>query len=303
MNGIINVIKPPNMTSQDVVSYLRGLLEERRIGHGGTLDPGAAGVLPVFLGRATRLCDYSIQGDKEYLGEISFGVSTDTQDSYGNPLEYGSKRVTHREVEDAFCRFRGEIFQRAPMYSAVKVGGQKLYRIAYSGKEVETPLRRAVVYETQVLRKMEENRFLFRVRCGKGTYIRTLCQDVGQAVGCPAHLSLLLRTRVGIFGLETGCTLDELRRWKEENRLSEAIRPADAAVSHLPRLVLPGTCWGQVKNGAGVPASRLCGGDAAEEGALVRIYLEEHFAGLGYLTQGQVKIHKLIWEESHGSIQ
>lgn len=303
MNGIINVIKPPNMTSQDVVSYLRGLLGERRIGHGGTLDPGAAGVLPVFLGRATRLCDYSIQGDKEYLGEIAFGVSTDTQDSYGNPLEHGDKKVTRLEAEMAFRGFVGEIQQRAPMYSAVKVGGQKLYRIAYSGKEVETPLRRVVIHEADILRQTGENRFLFRVRCGKGTYIRTLCQDVGQAVGCPAHLSLLLRTRVGIFGLETGCTLDELRRRKEEGRLFEPVQPADAAVAHLPRLVLPGECLAQVRNGAGVPASRLCGGDAADDGALVRIYLEERFAGLGHLIQGQVKIHKLIWEESHGSIR
>lgn len=124
MTGIINVIKPPNMTSQDVVSYLRGLLNERRIGHGGTLDPDASGVLPVFLGKATRLSEYSIQGDKEYLGEIAFGASTDTQDSYGTVLARSDRLVSFDEARDALSSFVGEIHQRAPMYSAIKVGGE-----------------------------------------------------------------------------------------------------------------------------------------------------------------------------------
>ena len=175
MEGVVNVLKPPGMTSSDAVVDIRHIFGTRRVGHTGTLDPGAAGVLPICVGRATRLFDYLVEKEKTYIAELCFGAKTDTQDSYGRCLEKSDVQVSRSDLESVLPKFHGAIQQIAPMYSAVKCGGKKLCDIARQGQEVELAARKATIYEILVLDEIAFNRFLIRIRCSRGTYIRTLC--------------------------------------------------------------------------------------------------------------------------------
>ena len=298
MNGILNVLKPPNMTSQDVVSYLRWLFQTKKIGHGGTLDPGAAGVLPIFIGKSTRLVDYSTLGDKAYIGEITFGISTDTQDSYGKILEKMDCTIPMDAVEAALPSFVGEITQEVPRYSAVKVKGQKLYQSAHRGTELDVPLptRTVRIQELHLQHQVEKNRYLFSVHCSKGTYVRTLAKDLGQALGVPSHLSFLLRTRAADFFLSGAITLDEIRAALDENRMASYLMTPDSMLGHLPMVRLPSSCRKQVLQGASVSVEMQEG--VPEEGRECRIYLGEQFAGIGLQKEGVVRMRKLLMEES-----
>ncbi|MGM9538601.1 MAG: tRNA pseudouridine(55) synthase TruB, partial [Candidatus Onthomonas sp.] len=180
-SGIIIIDKPRDWTSMDVCGKLRRLLGERRVGHAGTLDPMATGVLPVFVGRATRAVEFAEQGEKEYLAGLKLGLSTDTQDTTGEVLETHPVTCTRAEVEAALAGFRGEIDQIPPMYSALKINGQKLCNLARKGKTVERPPRKITIYALELGEQLGEDEYALRVRCSKGTYVRTLCHDIGQA--------------------------------------------------------------------------------------------------------------------------
>lgn len=211
-NGILIIDKPQDWTSMDVCARLRRCLGERRIGHAGTLDPMATGVLPVFVGRATRAVEFASEGQKEYLAGLRLGLVTDTQDTSGTVLEEMSAAVTPGELEAVLPRFRGPIQQIPPMYSAIKIQGKKLYELARKGREVERPPRPITIHSLTVEEVLGPDRFLLRVRCSKGTYVRTLCHDIGQALGCGGCMSSLRRTAAAGFTLDDAVTLDRVQQ-------------------------------------------------------------------------------------------
>ena len=210
-NGIIIIDKPADWTSMDVCAKLRGILKEKKIGHAGTLDPMATGVLPVFVGNATRAVEFAEKGDKEYIAGLRLGVVTNTQDTTGEILEERAVTSDRAALEAVLPRFVGEIDQIPPMFSAIKIGGKKLYELARSGKEVERKARRITIRELEVMEQLSECEYLLRVRCSKGTYIRTLCHDIGAALGCGGCMASLRRTMAAGFTIDEAVTLAEVQ--------------------------------------------------------------------------------------------
>ena len=233
LEGVVNVLKPPGLTSSDVVSDIRHIFGMKRVGHTGTLDPGAAGVLPICIGRATRLFDYLVDKEKEYIGEIAFGIATDTQDSYGEAVERMDAVVTEEMIKDVLPSFTGLQNQTAPLYSALSVGGKKMYKLAREGVEVARKVREINVPALEIITQTAPNRYLVRIVCSKGTSVRTLCHDIGERIGVPAHMSFLLRTRSGAFDLDGAFTIGELREMKEQDRLGEAVTSIEQSLMHI----------------------------------------------------------------------
>ena len=209
MDGIVIVDKPQGWTSQDVVSKLRGVFRTRRIGHGGTLDPMATGVLPVFVGRATRGVEFFEHAEKIYGAELLLGTITDTEDVTGTVLETRPVSVSREQLEEVLSRFRGEISQIPPMYSAIKINGQKLYDLARKGQEVERKPRKITIFSLECL-DFDGSTARLRVHCSKGTYIRTLCKDIGEALGCGGCMAALRRVQAGDYNLSQAVTLETL---------------------------------------------------------------------------------------------
>ena len=237
MNGIINVYKERGYTSHDVVAKLRGILKQKKIGHTGTLDPEAEGVLPVCLGKATKLCDLLAGHDKVYEAVMLLGQSTDTQDTTGTVLESATVTASEEEVREAVLSFEGPYEQIPPMYSALKVNGQKLCDLARAGKEVERKARPVEIYEIQI-EEIHLPRVRMTVSCSKGTYIRTLCHDIGEKLKCHGCMESLLRTRVGQFLLKDSLTLTQVEAYRDENRITEIVMPVDQVFSDCPALKL-----------------------------------------------------------------
>lgn len=233
MNGIINIYKERGFTSHDVVAKLRGILKQKKIGHTGTLDPEAEGVLPVCLGTGTKLCDFLTDKDKTYETVLLLGQSTDTQDMTGTVLERGEVHVTEEEAEQAVRRFTGPYEQIPPMYSALKVNGRKLCDLAREGKVVERKARTVTIHEIRI-QKIALPEIRMSVSCSKGTYIRTLCHDIGEVLGCHGCMKELLRTKSGFFSVENSLRLSQVEQLRDEGRLSEAILPVDQVFDTLP---------------------------------------------------------------------
>lgn len=243
MDGIINIYKEAGYTSFDVVAKLRGILKERKIGHTGTLDPQATGVLPVCIGKATKLCELLLDKEKTYEAVMLLGVTTDTEDMTGTVLTEREVRVTEDEVRQAAEKFTGSYGQIPPMYSALKVDGKRLYELAREGMEIERKPREVEVYENTPLafEKNEEGfvkEVTVRVRCSKGTYIRSLLRDMGEYLGCGACMKSLVRTGAGAFGIETAVTLEEAEKARDEGRLSELILPVDSFLMKYPAVTV-----------------------------------------------------------------
>jgi len=235
MDGVINVLKPPGMTSHDVVNYIRRLLGTRRVGHAGTLDPQAAGVLPVCVGQATRLVDCLSHQDKEYMCRMVLGITTTTQDAWGEvTARHDASFVTREMVEKALVSFRGEIEQQVPAYSAVKVAGKPMYELARKGIDPPVLTRRVTVSRIELLEFKAPELALY-IACSKGTYIRTLCHDLGRALKTGGHMSFLLRTRAGGFHLGESLTLEEIAAKKEM-----AVLPPGRCVDGLLQIALSG---------------------------------------------------------------
>lgn len=237
INGVINIYKERGFTSHDVVAKLRGILKQKKIGHTGTLDPDAEGVLPVCLGKGTRLCDMLTDHSKVYEAVLLLGQSTDTQDVSGNVLQEAPVDVSEEEVRDAIMSFVGPYDQIPPMYSALKVNGQKLCDLARAGKEVERKARSVEIYEIQI-EEIHLPRVRMTVSCSKGTYIRTLCHDIGEKLKCHGCMESLLRTRVGQFLLKDSLTLAQVEAYRDENRITEIVMPVDQVFSDCPALKL-----------------------------------------------------------------
>lgn len=233
-NGILIIDKPAGWTSMDVCAKLRGILGERRIGHGGTLDPMATGVLPVFMGQATRAVEFAEKGRKEYVAGLRLGLVTNTQDTSGETLETHPVTVTREDVEAALSAFTGEIQQIPPMYSAVKIGGKKLYELARKGQEVERKPRSITIYDLALLDQESETDFRLRCLCSKGTYIRTLCHDLGRQLGCGGTMYALRRTMAAGFTLDQAVSLEEV-----QERGESLLMPTDALFAAFPALTLP----------------------------------------------------------------
>ena len=245
MNGIVIIDKPAGWTSQDVVSKLRGILKTRRIGHGGTLDPMATGVLPVFVGRATRGVEFFEHAEKTYEATIRLGLTTDTEDTSGTVLEEKEVSVSEEDFLGVLPKFRGKIQQIPPMYSALKVNGQKLYDLARKGREVERQPREIEIFKLECLEfNGAEARLL--VHCSKGTYIRTLCKDIGEALGCGGCMAALRRVTAGEYTIGDAVTLDELIAAENpENYL----RPVDSMFRNYPAVTLTPNQEKRCRNG------------------------------------------------------
>lgn len=237
-NGILNINKPEGWTSQDVVAKLRGRLHIRRVGHTGTLDPMATGVLPVCFGKATRIIEYYDDDFKTYEAEMKLGMVTDTLDITGTVLETKPVDVSEEDVIQAIDSFRGWITQIPPKYSALKVNGKPLYKYAREGVEVEIKSRKIYVADIQPVEvNLGENRILFRVTCSKGTYIRTICDDIGKKLGCGGTMTALQRTQSGCFRVEDARTLPEILEMNDEE-LERCVIPMDETLVHLGRIEL-----------------------------------------------------------------
>lgn len=255
--GFLNVLKPPGMSSAHVVGVVRRLLGGAKVGHAGTLDPEASGVLPLMVGKAARLFDYMQDKEKAYVTEVAFGCSTDTQDAQGTPLETGETFPDEAALLAALPRFTGTILQTPPMFSALKQDGKRLYELARDGKQADIPAREVTVHELTYRGMTENHGALLQVRCSKGFYVRTLCQDLGDALGCPSHMRFLLRTQSGPFTLETARTLEALKTASENGTLSDLILPPEAALGHLPMTEVPAGLEKAVRNGGKLPWSRF----------------------------------------------
>ncbi len=248
MNGIINIYKEQGFTSFDVVAKLRGICRQKKIGHTGTLDPDATGVLPVCLGNATRVCDLLTDKIKEYEAVLLFGITTDTQDISGTILEKKEVNITADDAISCIGGFVGSIEQIPPMYSAVKVNGKKLYELARQGKEIERKPRPVTIHSIDII-DISLPRVRMRVSCSKGTYIRTLCNDIGTRLGCGAVMESLVRTRSGDFTIETAVTLDKVNEWADAGTIEEHIIPVDELFKDCGSISLKEDAEKLLKNG------------------------------------------------------
>ncbi|MCM1388034.1 MAG: tRNA pseudouridine(55) synthase TruB [Bacillus sp. (in: Bacteria)] len=274
-HGMININKEAGYTSHDVVAKLRGILGQKKIGHTGTLDPDAVGVLPVCLGVGTRLCDMLTASDKEYAAVLCLGVTTDTQDMSGTVLTRNEVCVTQKQVEEAVFSFQGSYEQVPPMYSALKMNGKKLYELAREGREVERKARCVTIKEIEILR-MQIPRVWIRIVCTKGTYIRTLCDDIGKKLGCGAAMESLERTRVGDFLIKDALSLLEVERLAHENMLQDVIIPPEDMFPDLRKERVKSRYQKLLANGNRLVLEMMCEGSGFCDNEQVRIYSEEN---------------------------
>ena len=274
-NGIVNVYKEKGFTSHDVVAKLRGICKMKKIGHTGTLDPEAVGVLPVCFGSGTKLCDMLSDWDKEYITVLRLGIVTDTQDMTGQILSQCGgeqiKTLTEEHVREVVMGFVGDYDQIPPMYSALKVNGKKLYELARAGVEVERKPRRVRIEEIEI-RSVNLPLVELRVVCSKGTYIRTLCHDIGAQLGCGGAMESLTRSRVGIFRVEDALTLDELERLRDENKISSVIFPPDTIFAKYRAVTVNMQGRKMAQNGNRLGTAQLTEEVLFTDGEQVRVY-------------------------------
>lgn len=287
MNGIILVDKPQDWTSHDVVGKLRGILHERRIGHSGTLDPLATGLLVVFVGRATRAVEFAEAHSKEYIAGLRLGVSTDTQDITGNILHENEQNVSEDELKYAFTEFLGDIQQIPPMYSAIKIGGKKLYELARKGESVERKPRNVNISRLEICGR-EGDDYIIDVACSKGTYIRTLCNDIGEKLGCGACMSSLRRVKAGVFDISQAHTLDEIAAAPEKY-----VIPVDELFYDYDELTVSDKIEKKLRNGNYVNLNFSDG--------TYRVYNNNReFLLLGAVKDGVLKTIKSFFEVTDG---
>lgn len=269
MDGIINVLKPPGMTSFDVVGFLRGVLKIKKIGHTGTLDPGAVGVLPVCIGKATKAIEFMMEKDKLYRAELLLGVTTDTQDSCGEIIRTLEVKVTREQIENAVRAFIGKYKQVPPMYSAVKIDGKKLYELARNGIIIEREPREVEIYSIEII-SINGPRVLIDVNCSKGTYIRTLCADIGDKLDCGAHMSFLIRKKAGIFDINSAITIEEIRDLHNNNKLSAGMIKIEEVFNNFREVILDEQKEKKILNGVPVKVAI----DGVKSGEIFRVYNE-----------------------------
>lgn len=291
MNGILIVDKPMDWTSFDVIAKLRGILGTRKLGHSGTLDPMATGVLPVFAGGASKAVDMQPNHDKTYRAVLRFGLATDTGDVTGTVLETSETKVTKEQLLQILPKFTGDIMQTPPMYSAVKINGTPLYKLARQGVTVERKARPVTIYRLDLLEQSGEQDFVLEVACSKGTYVRTLVEDLGKELGVPATLAGLRRTQAGIFDLQHSHTLEEIQAAKDAGTLEQLLLPVETVFEHLPQLTVNEQNTARLLNGA--PCYRF-----KYEDGVYRLQGPNGFLGLGRVQNKQLKAEKLFVERT-----
>lgn len=288
MNGIILIDKPQGWTSHDVVGKLRGILHERRIGHSGTLDPLATGLLVVFIGRATRAVEFAEADRKEYIAGLRLGMSTDTQDITGRIKSKETDIPDEPEVRIAIERFRGELEQIPPMYSAVKIGGKKLYELARKGESIERKPRHITIFGLEITGR-SDNDYILDVVCSKGTYIRTLCHDIGAALGCGGCMSSLRRTKSGVFSVDNAYTIAEIQEAADRGEEEKLLLPIDTLFAGYTKLSVDADSEKKLKNGCIINTSSPDG--------RFRVYSEDgEFLLLGDVKDGVMKTVKNFFE-------
>lgn len=266
--GFLNVLKPPGISSARVVAIVRRRFDGAKVGHAGTLDPEAAGVLPLLIGKAVRLFDELQNDRKTYVAEIAFGAATDTQDAQGTVTETGETIPSERDLRALLPTLVGEMLQTPPMYSALKRDGQPLYALARDGKTVDRSPRRMSLDSLELVRMTPGNGALIALTCSKGFYVRTLCHDIGQKLGCPAHMRFLLRTASGMFTVDTAKTLDEIE-WAEDPRA--LLTPVEDALSSLPHAEVPEALTKPFENGVPLPLSAFPAFQTVKQGGRVQL--------------------------------
>lgn len=280
MNGVINLFKPPGITSAGAVSFVKRRLK-LKVGHAGTLDPEAAGVLPLLIGRATRLFNYIADLNKIYLAEIVFGAATDTQDAQGQVISVSENIPSIDELKKALPNFTGETQQIPPMYSALKKDGKRLYDLARAGQSVERKPRRVVIDSIDIVSQSSENSFFIRISCGKGTYIRTLCHDLGEFLGSAAYMNVLLRESVGPMHMDDACTMQDIESGNFK------LLPADSLLCHMPKLVFPQIYSKKLLNGVAIPLAEI--DETIKTGGNYRVYIDDEFIGIGYVDGNMLR--------------
>ena len=285
MNGFLNLLKPPGMSSGAAVAVVKRLCGEK-VGHAGTLDPEASGVLPIMVGRATRLLDYFTDKSKSYVAEIAFAGATDTQDAQGTVIEKCGRVPDREEIEGILPQFRGDILQCPPAYSALKRDGVPLYALARKGQMVETEGRPTLIRQLELGEKTGTDGYMLYVDCGSGTYIRTLCHDIGRALNAPSHMRFLLRTRHGSFSLENAYTIEEIQQAAAEGHLAKMLLPLDHPLQGMPLIHVPPRFGKMALNGSKLPG-RLSGD--IPEGEKFRVCLEGRFIGIAHRSGEEIR--------------
>lgn len=301
MDGILNINKTTGMTSFDVVSKIRKLCQTKKVGHAGTLDPDASGVLPICLGKATKVIEFLMDKTKTYRVGLLLGTATDTQDASGEVLYEKPVRASNEDIENTIKCFMGETTQIPPMYSAIRVNGQRLYDLARKGIEIDRKPRPVTFYHIEILnieRYADKVHIIFNVECSKGTYMRTLCHDIGEKLGCGGHMMSLVRTRSGPFNIDNAHTLEELEEIKGIKMLEKVLIPMDFALNGFPSIMVTYNDAIRLKNGLNILAEGLTQGYA-------RVYHESgRFIAIGkIITPGnnpELRTHKWIGDQSIG---
>lgn len=299
MNGILNILKPTGMTSHDVVSRVRRMAKMKKVGHTGTLDPNAAGVLPICLGRATKIAELILSKEKTYIAELTLGIQTDTYDSFGKIIE--KKDPTHikeEEIYRAFKKFEGEITQIPPIYSAIRVDGKRLYELARSGQtDVEIKSRNVIVKDIKI-KSIDKEKVLFEVTVSKGTYIRSLCKDIGDELGIGAYMSFLIRTKSGEFEIKDAYTLEELEEIAEEDKLQEILLGIDYPLVNYKEIEVKKSAYKAFSNGNTIYQKGLIINQKYYDEELVKVYIDHKFCAIGKIKVEDdsilLKSHKLF---------
>ncbi|MEA4962715.1 tRNA pseudouridine(55) synthase TruB [Lutispora sp.] len=296
MNGIINVLKPPGMTSHDVVYFIRRATGIKKVGHTGTLDPEAAGVLPICIGKSTKAVQYLAEKNKKYRASIKFGVTTETQDKYGKIIKLISvPDIDVMALKKLIDGFKGKIMQTPPMYSAIKYKGKKLYQYALEGETVEVKSRQIEIFDISIVDKIDRDEFILDVFCSKGTYIRTLCNDIGEKSGYGAHMAQLIRLESSPFCIEDSVTLEDIQLAAENNDFQDLLYAPDFLFSDLNKITIKKSAEKSAINGnpifsAGVEDDI----DLYKTETMVRLYIEDKFIALGTIAHDDTNDRNFI---------
>lgn len=290
MDGILNINKPTGMSSFDVVRKVKNIAKTKKVGHTGTLDPEASGVLPICIGRATKLVDYIMSDYKIYKVELKLGITTDTYDREGKTLQTSEVNLSNEEVEKVIKSFKGEIDQIPPMYSALKVNGERLYNLARQGIEIERKPRKIHIYNIDIL-SMELPIIQFTVKCSKGTYIRSLCYDIGEKLKCGGTMWNLERTQTGSFSISNSVNLEQLN----SDNIYNYLIPMDSALDSYPKIIIDKEYEKLILNGVTIKDNAIIGN--METDKLYRVYLgENEFIGIGVKKDFGFKMTKLLFQ-------
>lgn len=289
MNGILNILKPPGMTSHDVVSYIRKVTGLKKVGHTGTLDPGAAGVLPICIGKSTKIVDYLMNDKKVYICELKFGNKTDTYDKYGKFIYDNDKDISGLQLNDiikALESFTGEITQKPPAFSAIKIGGKRAYDLAREGIDVEIPTRKVTIYDIKIL-NYNLPYLMLQIECSKGTYIRSICSDIGDMLKCGSYMNFLIRTQTGNFNIKNSCILQKI----DKNNFNNFIISTDSALN-MKSVYIDKRYEEKIMNGNEIVFDNSIQADYDEK---VKIFIRpDRFVGIGKVCKGLLKVDKLL---------